>query len=141
MSTRFSSASLPELAAAAPLDYVEAVTIVREVTQLVLRDELPGVPSAHVIRLSASGALSVEGPIAADGSPVRRAAHLLETLLPAFDAQPRVPGALRLILARALGTLDLPPYPSLESFAEALSRFAATDSAACFRQIVASRPD
>jgi hypothetical protein len=141
MSTRCSPVPLPELAAAAPLDYIEAATIVRDVAQRVLRDEFPGVPSAHVIRISPCGAPSVEGPIAADGSAVRRAAHLLETLLPGFEAQVRVPGALRLIVARALGTLDLPRYPSLESFADAVSRFAATDPAECFRQLVASRPD
>jgi len=140
MSTRVSPVPLPELAAAAPLDHIEAVTIVREVVQRVGGGELPGVPSAHVIRLSASGALSVEGPIAAGGFPVRRAAHLLETLLPDFGSELRVPGALRLIVARALGTLDLPPYASLESFALALSRFAAIDPWECFRQIVANRP-
>ena len=37
--------------------------------------------------------------------------------------------------------MDLPPYPSLDSFADALSRFAARDPEECFRQIVANRPD
>jgi hypothetical protein len=136
-----SAVPLPELAAAAPLDHIEAVTIVREVARRVARGEFPGVPSAHVIRLSASGALSTEGPIAADAFAVRRAGQLLEALLPAFDAQVRVPGALRLIVARALGTMDLPPYPSLDSFADALSRFAARDAVECFCQVVANRPE
>jgi hypothetical protein len=141
MSTR-APVSLVELAAAAPLDPIEAVTIVREVVQRVIEHELPGVPSAHVIRLSPSGGVVIiEGPIAAHGSAVRRAAQLLEALLPPFDARVRVPGALRLLVARALGTLDLPPYPSLESFAEALSRFAAIDPGECLRQVVASRPE
>ena len=137
----FSSVPLPELAAAAPLDHIEAVTIVREVARRVASGEFPGVLSAHVIRLSATGALTAEGPIATDGFAVRRAGQLLEALLPAFDAQVRVPGALRLIVARALGTMDLPPFPSLDSFADALSRFAACDPEECFRQIVANRPD
>jgi len=47
---------------------------------------------------------------------------------------------LRLIIGRALGTLDLPPYPSLDSLAEALSRFAAIDPVECFQHIVSSRP-
>ena len=136
-----SSVPLPELAAATPLDHIEAVTIVREVAQRVACGEFPGVPSAYVIRLSATGTLTAEGPIAADGFAVRRAGQLLEALLPAFDAHVRVPGALRLIVARALGTMDLPPYPSLDSFADALSRFAARDPEECFRQIVANRPD
>jgi hypothetical protein len=141
MYTRSSSVPLPELAAATPLDHIEAVTIVREVAQRVARGEFPGVPSAHVIRLSASGTLTAEGPVAADGFAVRRAGQLLEALLPAFDAHVRVPGALRLIVARALGTIDLPPYPSLDSFVDALSRFAARDAGECFRQVVANRPE
>jgi hypothetical protein len=141
MSIRLASVPLLELAAAAPLEPLEAVTIVREVSRRVIEDELPGVPSAHVIRLSHSGELIVEGPIAANGSPVWRAAQLLETLLPPFDAPIRVPGALRLIVGRALGTLDLPPYQSLDTFTEALSRFGAIDPAACLRQLIASRPD
>jgi hypothetical protein len=48
---------------------------------------------------------------------------------------------MRLVVGRALGTLDLPPYPSLASFVEALSRFAAIDQSECFRRIVINRPD
>jgi Tol biopolymer transport system component len=123
------------------LRHVEAVTIVRELALRVSRGELPGVPSAHVIRLFPSGAISVEGPVAADGRAVTRAALLLEALLPGFDAPPelRVPGALRLVLARALGTLDLPPYASLEVFAQALSRFASSDPEATLRALVERR--
>jgi Tol biopolymer transport system component len=131
--------SFAELAAArVSLRPFEAVTIVRELALRVARGELPGVPSAHVIRLFASGAMSVEGPMAAD-SAVARAAHLLETLLPPFNASGdlRVPGALRLVLARALGTLDLPAYPSLDSFAQALSRFASGDLESTVRTLVA----
>ena len=108
----------------------ETVTIVREVIRQVARGEHLGVPSGHVIRLSASGLVSIEGPVEAGGRPVPRSAQLLDSLLPRFDApaEIRAPGALRLVIARALGTLDLPPYASLESFADALNRFAAEDS-------------
>jgi hypothetical protein len=119
---------------------VEAVTIVRELALRVERGELRGVPSAHVIRLSTSGMVSVGGPMAADSRSVVRAAHLLETLLPPIDVSARVPGALRLVLARALGTLDLPPYPSLDSFAQALSRFASDDLEGTVRALVARQP-
>ena len=138
MSSRPTSVPLLELAAAAPFESLEGVTIVREVLRRVMEDDLPGVPSAHVIRLSHSGELTIEGPIAANGSPVRRAAQLLETLLPPFDAH--MPGALRLTVRRALGAPDLAPFSSLEGFADALSRFAAIDPAECLRQVVASRP-
>jgi len=119
----------------------EAVTIVRELALQVSRGELPGVPSAHVIRLSADGRLVVEGPVAADDdNGVNRTAHLLDSLLPGFDAPPelRVSGALRLVLARALGTLDLAPFPSVLSMAEALARFSAPDPIAVVRDLVAS---
>ena len=117
----------------------ETVTIVREVIRQVARGEHPGVPSGHVIRLSASGAVSIEGPVEAGGRPVPRSAQLLESLLPRFDAPPeiRAPGALRLVIARALGTLDLPPYPFLESFADALNRFAAADPQQSVQNLVA----
>ena len=132
--------SFAELAAAGvTVRPLEAVTIVRELALRVARGELPGVPSAHVVRLFASGIVSVEGPIAADSRAVARAAHLLDTLLPPFNApaEPRVPGALRLVLARALGSLDLPPYSSLDSFAEALSRFGSEDPEGTVRALVA----
>ena len=51
----------------------------------------------------------------------------------------RVPGALRLVIARALGTLDLPQYPSLEAFGSDLLRFTAPDPEACVRELVSSR--
>ena len=125
-----SPVSIADLTAAGVgLRTLDAATIVRELVLRVARGEMPGVPSAHVIRLFASGAISIEGPVAADSRAVARAAHLLDTLLLGFNAPAavRVPGALRLIVARAQSTLDLPPYPSLDSFAQALSRFASTD--------------
>ena len=135
------SYSFADLSAAAiSLRPVEAVTIVRELALRVERGELRGVPSAHVIRLSASGMVSVGGPMAADSRSVARAAHLLDTLLPPINDPARVPGALRLVLARALGTLDLPPYPSLDSFAQALSRFASDDLEGTVRALVARQP-
>jgi Tol biopolymer transport system component len=131
--------SLADLAAAGiRLRPVEAVTIARELILQVARGEVPGVPSAHVIRLSRSGALSVEGPVAASGNAVSRGAQLLESLLPPREAgsEYKVPGALRLSIVRALGSLDVPPYPSLESFADALQRFASADREATIRELV-----
>lgn len=99
--------------------------------------ELPGIPSAHVIRFSGGGEILIEGPVAA-GQSVDRAARLLEAMLPGFDAPPelRVPGALRLVLARALGTLDLPAYKTLGEFADALGRFTASDTESTVRDLV-----
>ena len=139
MNTHEPHVSLADLAAAGiAINHVDAVTIVRDVVLRASTGDLPGVPSAHVIRLSAGGAVLVEGPVAADSRAVQRAAHLLDALLPGFDAPAdlRVPGALRLVLARALGTLDLPAYASLESFADALDRFASPDPQATLRDLV-----
>src|SRR5262245_2223311 len=136
--------SLADLTAAGvQLRPFEAVTIVRELLLLVARGDVAGVPSAHVIRLSSSGGVSVEGPVAAGGRPVMRAAQLLDALLPGSEAgsQFRVPGGLKLVMARALRTLDLPPFPSLDSFTDALGRFAATDPLAAIAALVTSWSD
>ena len=134
-----SPVSLSELAN--PLGAVEAATIVRELALRVVFGTIPGVPSLQVVRLCPSGKITVEGPVAADGHEVARAAHLLETLLPSFQIGARVPGALRLVVARGLGTLDLPPYGSLQEFADALSRFAAEDAEDCIRRLMATQPE
>ena len=130
-------------AAGVQLRPFEAVTIVREVLLLVARGDVAGVPSAHVIRLSSAGVVSVEGPVAAGGRNVMRAAQLLDALLPMSDLGKdfKVPGGLKLVIARALGTLDLPSFPSLDSFTDALGRFAATDPAAAIINIVTSWSD
>lgn len=133
--------SLADLAAAGVrLRPVEVVTVVRELVLQVARGEAPGMPSAHVIRLSPSGSAFIGGPVAAGGRSVTRAAQLLDTLLPGFDAPPefRAPGGLRLVVARALGTVDLPPYATLDAFGDALARFAAPETAPLVRQLVAS---
>ena len=135
--------SLAELAGAEPLRPVHAVTIVHAIIARIAAGTIAGVPSPQVIRLSANGRITVEGPIAADARTVGHAAHLLSTLLPGFEARgsqsERVPGALRLVIARALGTLDLPAYASLEAFGSDLVRFAAPDPVACVRELVTSR--
>jgi Tol biopolymer transport system component len=135
-STRISLADLS--GAGVRLRAADAVTIVRELLLQVSRGELPGVPSAHVIRLTGGGAVVVEGPVAAGGGVVSRGAQLLDSLLPPFDAtgELKVPGALRLVVARALGTLDLPAYASLEEFSAALDRFAEPDPRVTVRRLV-----
>src|SRR5262245_6549321 len=133
--------SLADLAAAGVrLRPYEAVTIAREVALQVVRGQIAGVPSPHVVRLSGNGSVAVEGPVAAGGRPVVRVAQLLDALLPDSDhdggSDFRVPGGLKLVVARALGTLDLPPFGSLEAFVEALDRFAATDPVAAITNLV-----
>ncbi|MEO8521431.1 MAG: helix-turn-helix domain-containing protein [Acidobacteriota bacterium] len=139
MTSHDSQLSLTDLGSSGiAVHHAEAVTIVRELMRRASDGELPGVPSAQVIRLHASGEISVEGPIATDDRAVVRAATLLQALLPGFDApaELRVPGALRLVIARALGTVDLPPYASLQDFAGALERFASTELPRVVRDLV-----
>jgi hypothetical protein len=139
MHTTETPVSLADLSAAGiRLCPEEAVSIVRELALQVVRGELAGVPSAHVIRLSTTGRISVEGPVGAGGPSVVRAAQLLESLLPTSDAPAptRVPGGLKLVLARGQRNLDLPPFASLEAFADALTRFAAADPAIVVGRLV-----
>jgi predicted transcriptional regulator len=133
--------SLAELAAAEPLRPVQAVTIVHEIIVRIGAGTIAGVPSPQIIRLSETGRMSVEGPIAADAHTVGHAAHLLSTLLPSFDkrSHERVPGALRLVIARGTRSLDVPPYRSIEAFGADLARFASHDPEACIREIVSTR--
>jgi hypothetical protein len=135
MATRVSLAELSSASLA--LHPSEAAAIVQEICRQHGRGELRGIPSAHVVRLTSEGRVVAEGPINPDQPPVPRAAQLLSDLLPSFDvpAPYRVPGGLRLIVARALGTIDLPPFLSLEEFADALDRFAARDLDSAARNI------
>lgn len=133
--------SLAELAGAdIHLHPAEAVAIVAELCRRQSHGELRGVPSPGTIRLSADGDVFVEGPMPAAGAAgsIARMAQLLSDMLPGFDAAPklRARGGLRLVIARALGTLDLPPYDRLEDFSAALDRFAAGDLRECARGLV-----
>ena len=107
----------------------EAVAIVSAICAQHVAGTLPGIPSPGVIRLTRDGDVVVEGPITTAQDDVARAALLLTHLLPGFEALPeyRASGALRLVVARALGTIDLPAYSSLHEFRSALSRFVTED--------------
>jgi hypothetical protein len=119
--------SLAELAASdIRLRPGEAVAIVSAICDQHMAGTIPGIPSPGVIRLTRGGDVLAEGPITTSRDDVARAALLLNDLLSGFDGLPeyRASGALRLVIARALGTIDLPPYASLPDFCSALSRFA-----------------
>ena len=58
-------------AAGVRLRPTDAATIVRALVRQIENRTLPGVPSAHVIRLSAAGEVTVEGPVVATGVPCR----------------------------------------------------------------------
>jgi hypothetical protein len=128
--------SLAELAAAdIRLHPAEAVALVSSLCRRQQDGELRGVPSPGIIRLTRDGDVVVEGPVTTGEGEVARMAQLLSDLLPGFDAAPEVrpSGGLRLVIARALGTLDLPAYGSIDDFRAALDRFAAPDLRASVR--------
>ena len=130
--------SLAELAAAGVvLHPAEAAAVVVDLCRQLGRGAIRGIPSTHVIRLTPDGAVVAEGPITTDRPPIAKAAQLLNDLLPPFDAPPpyRVPGGLRLVVARALRTLDVPPFESLDEFCAAISRFAAADLSTTARNL------
>ena len=123
--------SLADLAAAGiRLRPAEAVAVVSEICRQNLARILPGIPSPGVIRLLRDGGLAIEGPVRASHDDVAGAAALLDTVLPGSDTTPefRASGGLRLLIARGLGTLDLPPFASLEDFTVALARFTTLDA-------------
>jgi len=66
---------------------------------------------------------------------VSEIAILLQQLLPA--GTPRVPGALRYMIARALHDVDAPPFDSIEDFSQGLARFERGDRAAVVRAMLA----
>lgn len=121
--------SLAELAdSGIQLRPAEAAAIVGEVCRRREAGTLRGVPPPGVVRLTADGEIAIEGPVTT-GNDVARAAHLLNSLIAGFDAAPeyRASGAMRLVIMRALGTLDLPPYRSLAEFRHGLDRFITHD--------------
>jgi hypothetical protein len=118
----------------------EAVAILREVCRQYAGGDLRGIPNPTVIRLTGDGAVAVEGPVSRDQDAIRAAAGLLGELLPGFHTPTgfKVPGGLRLVLARAMRTIDLPPFADVNEFSAALARFAAPDLGETVRSLFRS---
>src|SRR5262245_6222064 len=66
---------------------------------------------------------------------VAEAAIFMQQLLP--PGTPKVPGALRYAIARALHDVDAPPFDSIQDFSAALERFETGDRTAVVRALVA----
>lgn len=132
--------SLADLSAAGVrLQPSEAAAVAWDVIQRAQHGRLPGIPLPNAIRFVSTGTIEIDG-LVDPGHSIERAGRLLDAMLPGFEAPPelRTPGALCIVVARALRTLDLPPYGSLDEFAQAISRFAVTDHAAAVRTLCAS---
>jgi hypothetical protein len=137
--------SLAELSAAnIHLRPAEAVSVVAELCRQHAQDEIPGIPSPGIIRVTRDGEVlarhewrGARGSMPKEEASVSRAGQLLNDLLPGADAPAdyRASGGLRLVVARALGALDLPPYASLDDFCAALARFSGPDPVATRRDV------
>ncbi len=120
------SASVAEvLGAGVEIQAEEAVAIAQQLI-VALRDLTPlhaatppyGPPTAESVHLAADGAVLCR---ACEATPaVSEIALLLETMLPLST---RTPGGLRYAMARALLDVDVPPFDSLDDFAETLARY------------------
>jgi hypothetical protein len=123
-----------------PIRPDEAVAILCEVCRQYTAGDLHGIPNATVIRLTPDARVLVEGPVSRDQDTVQAAAMLLADLLPGFDTRSgfKVPGGLRLLLARATRTIDLPPFADIADFSAALDRFAAPDTGEAVRGLFRS---
>jgi hypothetical protein len=132
------TSSIAELqSAGVKLDAAEAVAIAQQLIQSLQGApstlEPPyGPPTAATVVLDADGSVSC----AACGSKpaISEIAIFLDTLLP--PGSPRVPGALRYTIARALLEVDVAPFDSLEAFSDALARHERGDRAEVVRRLL-----
>lgn len=137
--------SLADLSAAGVrLQPADAVAITVGVIRKVQQGTADRIPSPTALRFDSTGRLIVDAGVETENAAaptINAGGRLLEELLPDFDDPAlRVPGALRIAVARALGTLDLPPYPSLDAFVSAVERFSTRDSGAAIRSLAAALP-
>jgi len=97
------------------------------------RAEPPFGPSSDNVYVDAEGFVTCRAYEATPAVPDM--ALFLQMLLPA--GTPRVPGALRYMIARALHDVDAPPFDSIEDFSDGLARFECGDRTAVVRALVA----
>jgi len=100
----------------------EAAAIVRDVCRQYSSHRVRGIPGADGVYIKKDGRILLESPAAGATAAIPAAAGLLENL--ATDMS----GAMRLVVARAQGSLDVPPFPSIDEFSNALERFVTVDA-------------
>jgi hypothetical protein len=134
------TSSIAELqSAGVKLEAAEAVAIAQQLIQSLKGADAPinleppyGPPTAATVVLDADGSVSC----AACGSTpaISEIAIFLDSLLP--PGSPRVPGALRYTIARALLEVDVAPFDSLDAFSASLARHELGDRAEVLRRLV-----
>ena len=134
------TSSIAELqSAGVKLEAAEAVAIAQQLIQSLRGSSVPagleppyGPPTAATVVLGTDG--SVTCPGCGSTPAISEIAIFLDTLLP--PSTPRVPGALRYTIARALLEVDVAPFDSLDAFSEALARHERGDRAEVVRHLV-----
>ncbi len=119
-----------------PLCVADAAALVLAASQAVCerhtREPNGGCPPMHDVLLTSAGRLVLAGWCPRDDeADVKSLAELLQRLLlhsaPEEGTHAAIPGALLLLVARALGSIDL-PAPTLDEFAATVGRFGSADA-------------
>jgi len=134
------TSSIAELqSAGVKLEAAEAVAIAQQLIQSLRGASVPagleppyGPPTAATVVLGTDGSVTCAG--CGSTPAISEIAVFLETLLPRDT--PRVPGALRYTIARALLEVDVAPFDSLDAFSEALARHERGDRTDIVRRLV-----
>ena len=121
------------------LEAAEAVAITQQLIQSLRRASVRagleppyGPPTAATVVLGTDGSVTCAG--CGSTPAISEIAIFLDSLLP--PCTPRVPGALRYTIARALLEVDVAPFDSLDAFSEALARNERGDRADVVRHLV-----
>jgi len=115
-----------------PINPHEAVAIVQQLLQAEWADTGERAIRADDVLLGADGEVRCEPCAAPTEADI---GWLLENMLPA-GVGVRVPGALRVTIARACGAIAAPPFGSLAALSAALDRFEQGDRRDLVRQLI-----
>ena len=134
------TSSIAELqSAGVRLEAAEAVAIAQQLIHSLKGAGAPthleppyGPPTAATVTLDADGSVSCAG--CGSTPAISEIAIFLDTLLP--PGSPRVPGALRYTIARALLEVDVAPFDSLDAFSASLARHERGDRAEVVRRLL-----
>jgi len=134
------TSSIAELqSAGVQLDAAEAVAVAQQLIQSLSGASVPAVleppygpPTAATVVLGTDGSVTCAG--CGSTPAISEIAIFLDTLLP--KGTPRVPGALRYTIARALLEVDVAPFDSLDAFSEALARLEHGDRSEIVRRLI-----
>lgn len=134
------TSSIAELqSAGVKLEAAEAVAITQQLIQSLRGASVrPGLEPPYGPPTAATVVLGTDGSVTCAGCgstpAISEIAIFLDSLLP--SCTPRVPGALRYTIARALLEVDVAPFDSLDAFSEALARNERGDRADVVRRLV-----